>query len=121
MSSAYDARDDMLRPTLLYSLAALCVLATLLPFHKDVLPFHKDETWWVRACDFPRLQIATLTAITLAGILALIEPDVLSSTLALALLGCLGGAARGDPALHPAPAGRGETEPRRRPERAPSA
>ena len=55
-----------------------------------ILPFHKDESWWVRACDFPRLQIATLTAITLAGILAFTEPNVLSSMLAFALLGCLG-------------------------------
>jgi endonuclease/exonuclease/phosphatase (EEP) superfamily protein YafD len=67
---------------LLYGLGLLCLVATL-------LPFHKDETWWVRACDFPRLQIATLTAVTLAGILGFVEPNVLSSTLAFVLLGCL--------------------------------
>ena len=73
----------MLRQTLLYGLAALSVLATL-------LPFLRSETWWVRACDFPRLQIATLAAITLASILAFTELNVPSSMLAFALLGCLG-------------------------------
>jgi endonuclease/exonuclease/phosphatase (EEP) superfamily protein YafD len=68
---------------LFYGLGLLCLVAT-------ILPFHKNETWWVRACDFPRLHIATLTAITLAGILALTEPNVLSSMLVLALLGGLG-------------------------------
>jgi endonuclease/exonuclease/phosphatase (EEP) superfamily protein YafD len=72
-----------LTPLLFYGLGLLCVVATL-------LPFRKDETWWVRACDFPRLQIATLSAIALAGILAFAEADFLSWTLALALLGCLG-------------------------------
>jgi endonuclease/exonuclease/phosphatase (EEP) superfamily protein YafD len=72
-----------LRLLLFYGLGLLCLVAT-------ILPFHKNETWWVRACDFPRLHIATLTAITLAGILALTEPNVLSSMLVLALLGGLG-------------------------------
>ena len=80
--AARGAGSDRLRLLLLFGLGLLCLVAT-------ILPFHKDESWWVRACDFPRPQIATLTAITLAGILALIEPDVLSSTLAFALLGCL--------------------------------
>jgi endonuclease/exonuclease/phosphatase (EEP) superfamily protein YafD len=72
-----------LRLLLLYGLGLLCLVAT-------ILPFHKDETWWVRACDFPRLQIATVIGITLAGILAFAEPHLLSWTMALALLGCLG-------------------------------
>jgi endonuclease/exonuclease/phosphatase (EEP) superfamily protein YafD len=67
---------------LFYGLGLICLGAT-------ILPFHKDETWWVRACDFPRLQVATLTAITLAGSLTLIGLTVLWATLALALLGCL--------------------------------
>ena len=79
---ARGAGSDRLRLLLLYGLGLLCLVAT-------ILPFHKDETWWVRACDFPRLQIATLTAVTLAGILAFIELNVLSSTLAFALLGCV--------------------------------
>jgi endonuclease/exonuclease/phosphatase (EEP) superfamily protein YafD len=75
--------SDRLKPLLFYGLGLLLLIAT-------ILPFHKDETWWVRACDFPRLQIATLTAITLAGILARTETNLLSSTLTFALLGCLG-------------------------------
>jgi endonuclease/exonuclease/phosphatase (EEP) superfamily protein YafD len=54
-----------------------------------MLPFYKTETWWVRACDFPRAQIAILTAATLAGVLAFTERDALALTLAAALLGCL--------------------------------
>ena len=73
----------MLRDTLLYGLAALCILPTL-------LPFHKSETWWVRACDFPRAQIALLTGATLAGILAFADLNTLSSILAFVLLACLG-------------------------------
>jgi endonuclease/exonuclease/phosphatase (EEP) superfamily protein YafD len=73
----------MLRQTLVYGLPALCILATL-------LPVHKAETWWVRACDFPRSQIAILTAATLAGILAFTEMNALSLLLAFALLVCLG-------------------------------
>jgi endonuclease/exonuclease/phosphatase (EEP) superfamily protein YafD len=73
----------MLRQTLLYGVAALCIAATL-------FPFHKSEAWWVRACDFPRAQIAILTAATLAGILAFTEMAALSLLLAFALLVCLG-------------------------------
>ena len=73
---------DMLQQLLVYGLAGLCIVATL-------LPLHKDETWWVRACDFPRMQIATLIVATLVGIWALTETNTLSLILALALLGCL--------------------------------
>ena len=73
----------MLRQALLYGLAVSCIVATL-------LPLHKDETWWVRACDFPRMQIAAVIAATLAGILAFTEMGTLSLVLAFALLACLG-------------------------------
>jgi endonuclease/exonuclease/phosphatase (EEP) superfamily protein YafD len=73
----------MLPQMLLYGLAALCIVATL-------LPFHRSEAWWVRACDFPRTQIAILTAATLAGILAFAELDALALLLALGLLVSLG-------------------------------
>jgi endonuclease/exonuclease/phosphatase (EEP) superfamily protein YafD len=68
---------------LLYGLGLLSLIATL-------LPFCRTETWWVRACDFPRAQIAAMTAATLAGVLTLSELDALSVTLALVLLACLG-------------------------------
>jgi endonuclease/exonuclease/phosphatase (EEP) superfamily protein YafD len=75
--------SDKLQSLLLHGLGVLCLIAT-------ILPFYKDETWWVRACDFPRVQMAILTAATLAGVLALTERDALSLTLAFALLVCLG-------------------------------
>jgi endonuclease/exonuclease/phosphatase (EEP) superfamily protein YafD len=73
----------MLQQVLVYGLAAVCIVAT-------ALPFHKDETWWVRACDFPRMQIAALIVATLAGLWALAGTNTLSLVLALALLACLG-------------------------------
>ena len=73
----------MLQALLLYGLGAFCVLAT-------ILPFHKDETWWVRACDFPRIQVAVLIAATLAGIMAFTEMSALAWTMSFALLACLG-------------------------------
>ncbi|HZD54523.1 MAG TPA: hypothetical protein VE175_15855, partial [Woeseiaceae bacterium] len=71
-----------MKPLLLYGLGLLCLGAT-------ILPFSKAETWWVRACDFPRIQIAVMTAATLAGIVAFIEISVPSAMLAFALLACL--------------------------------
>jgi endonuclease/exonuclease/phosphatase (EEP) superfamily protein YafD len=73
----------MLQQLLIHGLAILCIAATL-------LPFHRSEAWWVRACDFPRVQIAILTAAALVAILAFTERDALSLTLAFALLVCLG-------------------------------
>jgi hypothetical protein len=72
-----------LRLLLFYGLGLLCFIAT-------ILPFCRNETWWVRACDFPRMQIATMSAATLAAVAAFTELNVLSSTLAFVLLGCLG-------------------------------
>jgi endonuclease/exonuclease/phosphatase (EEP) superfamily protein YafD len=73
----------MLGKTLLYGLAVLCIVTTL-------LPFHKGEAWWVRACDFPRAQIAIVAGATLAGMLLFTELRLLSLILAFALLLCLG-------------------------------
>ena len=73
----------MLQALLLYGLGTFCVLAT-------ILPFHKDETWWVRACDFPRVQVAVLIAATLAGIMAFTEMSALAWTMSFTLLACLG-------------------------------
>jgi endonuclease/exonuclease/phosphatase (EEP) superfamily protein YafD len=74
---------DMLEQLLIYGLAVLCIVATL-------LPFHKSEAWWVRACDFPRTQIAALTAAALAGIPAFTQLDALALMLGFGLLLCLG-------------------------------
>ena len=67
----------------LYGLGAIFVAATL-------LPFSRHEAWWIRACDFPRLQIAT----GLAGVLVLVliagDPGApADQLLMLALLACL--------------------------------
>ena len=64
LDGASSAGSDRLKLLLLYGLGLVCIIAT-------ILPFHRNETWWVRACDFPRAQIAILTAAALAGILAL--------------------------------------------------
>ncbi len=73
----------MLQGLLLYGFGTFCVLAT-------ILPFYKDETWWVRACDFPRTQVAVLIAATLVGIVAFTEMSALAWTMSFALLVCLG-------------------------------
>jgi endonuclease/exonuclease/phosphatase (EEP) superfamily protein YafD len=46
---------------LCYGLAVLCLVATL-------LPLSRHEAWWVRAADFPRLQIALLILATIVGL-----------------------------------------------------
>jgi endonuclease/exonuclease/phosphatase (EEP) superfamily protein YafD len=73
----------MLQALLLYGLAPICVLATL-------APLHKAETWWVRVCDFPRVQIAVLIAATLAGIAVFGPMRALAWAMSFALLVCLG-------------------------------
>ena len=44
-----------------YLLAALCLVATL-------LPLSSSEAWWVRAADFPRVQVAVLALAALLGL-----------------------------------------------------
>jgi endonuclease/exonuclease/phosphatase (EEP) superfamily protein YafD len=73
----------MLQQLLVYGLAALCIAAT-------AMPFHKDETWWVRATDFPRAQIAVLIVVTLAAMAALLEMNGFHLVLAFVLLVSLG-------------------------------
>ncbi|MGH6895050.1 MAG: endonuclease/exonuclease/phosphatase family protein [Geminicoccaceae bacterium] len=72
----------MLERLLVYGLVALCAVLT-------VVPFHKNETWWVRACDFPRAQIAALIVATLAVMAALLELRGFNLALAFVLLVCL--------------------------------
>ena len=49
--------------TILYAIAALTVIVTL-------LPLWRTSRWWVRLCDFPRFQVALL-AITLLVLMPL--------------------------------------------------
>jgi endonuclease/exonuclease/phosphatase (EEP) superfamily protein YafD len=73
----------MILTILLYALALICIAATL-------LPLSRHEAWWIRACDFPRLQIVAASAGTL---LALVVSGAMDDTagrlLGLALLGCV--------------------------------
>jgi endonuclease/exonuclease/phosphatase (EEP) superfamily protein YafD len=73
----------MLQQVLLYGLAAVCIAAT-------ALPLHKAETWWVRASDFPRTQIAVLIVATLVAMAAVLEPTALHLALGFVLVACLG-------------------------------
>jgi endonuclease/exonuclease/phosphatase (EEP) superfamily protein YafD len=73
----------MVRQLLVLGLAHLWIVMT-------IVPFHKGETWWVRACDFPRSQIAVLIVATLAAMAAFLELSGFNLALALVLLLCLG-------------------------------
>jgi endonuclease/exonuclease/phosphatase (EEP) superfamily protein YafD len=73
----------MILTALLYAVGLSCVVATL-------LSLSKHEAWWIRACDFPRLQIvaaaiAILTALVITGRTG----DTVGQLLALSLLGCV--------------------------------
>ena len=73
----------MILTLLLYAIGLASILATL-------LPLSKREAWWIRACDFPRLQIvgasvAVLVALTVFGV----TDETAGRLLALALLGCV--------------------------------
>lgn len=55
-----------------------------------VLPFIRHEAWWIRAFDFPRLQITAITAVVFAAFIALADDFTTAETLFLVLLGmCL--------------------------------
>ena len=62
----------------LWTLGGIVVLAT-------VLPFIRRGWWWVRVCDFPRLQLFVLGLAVLAALVAL-GPESSADWLAVALL-----------------------------------
>lgn len=70
---------------LLYACCVICIAATL-------LPLSKHEAWWIRACDFPRLQIVAVSIVIL-GALALIGGlgALPGQVLAVVLVGCIAG------------------------------
>jgi endonuclease/exonuclease/phosphatase (EEP) superfamily protein YafD len=53
--------DDLADPSMFIA----CTTATLLMFVMTVLPVSRSEIWWVRALDFPRLQLAVLALLLL--------------------------------------------------------
>ncbi|MEM1271205.1 MAG: endonuclease/exonuclease/phosphatase family protein [Bacteroidota bacterium] len=65
---------------LLWGLAGFLVFGT-------VVPFWKGGTWWVRVCDFPRVQIVVAQILCLAGLLALGEGQGALQQAGLAVLG----------------------------------
>ena len=67
--------------------ALLAVAALLLAV--TILPLFESDEWWIRLWDFPRLQIAALIAVVLAG-LALVGPrDRRFAAVAIALVAAL--------------------------------
>jgi endonuclease/exonuclease/phosphatase (EEP) superfamily protein YafD len=73
----------MILTILLYLTGLVCVVVTL-------LPLSRHEAWWIRACDFPRLQIVAASGAVLAALIASgMTRDIAGLLLALALLGCM--------------------------------
>jgi endonuclease/exonuclease/phosphatase (EEP) superfamily protein YafD len=73
----------MVLKTILYLAGLICIVATL-------LPLSRHEAWWIRACDFPRLQIVALSAAVLAALVASgTIDDTVGRLLAAGLLGCV--------------------------------
>ncbi|HEX2215356.1 MAG TPA: endonuclease/exonuclease/phosphatase family protein [Xanthobacteraceae bacterium] len=68
----------LLQP-LIYTLAGVVVLVTL-------LPFWRTDRWWVRICDFPRFQIAVVAGILVAALAYLRWPGTAVDWIVTALL-----------------------------------
>ncbi len=62
--------EDKWRKTRIASRLLLGALATLLVL-ATALPFIRTDQWWVRIFDFPRMQLAVLMVVVLAGYVAL--------------------------------------------------
>jgi endonuclease/exonuclease/phosphatase (EEP) superfamily protein YafD len=73
----------MILAFILYLIGLICIVATL-------LPLSRHEVWWIRACDFPRLQIvAASLGVLVVLVVAGAVDDPVGQLLALALLGCI--------------------------------
>ncbi len=73
----------MVLTTILYAAGLVCIAATL-------LSLSRREAWWIRACDFPRLQIVAASGVVLGALIAAgAAGDNVGRLLAAALLGCL--------------------------------
>ena len=71
---------------MLSALPAILALATLAA---TLLPYHRSTQWWVRACEFPRLQITVVAILSLLCVPLLEAPwrwITLASSLATILL-----------------------------------
>jgi endonuclease/exonuclease/phosphatase (EEP) superfamily protein YafD len=73
----------MIVSAILYLLGLACIIATL-------LPLSTHEAWWIRVCDFPRLQIVATSVAVLALLVAIAGTgDTVDWLLTAALLGCI--------------------------------
>jgi endonuclease/exonuclease/phosphatase (EEP) superfamily protein YafD len=73
----------MILAFILYLIGLICIAATL-------LPLSRREVWWIRACDFPRLQIvAASLGVFVVLVVAGAMHDPPGQLLVLALLGCI--------------------------------
>ena len=69
---------------------ALLYLLGLIGIAVTLGSLSRHEAWWIRACDFPRLQIALLLVVVLAGLLATADLSAPpTQLLALAVTLCL--------------------------------
>jgi endonuclease/exonuclease/phosphatase (EEP) superfamily protein YafD len=69
---------------------ALLDLLGLVGIALTLASLSRHEAWWIRACDFPRLQIVALLVAVLAALLATADLSALGQqVLALALAACL--------------------------------
>ena len=68
----------------------LLTLAALLLCAATLLPLLRHDAWWVRAGDFPRMQLATLLTLLLAAQAILYRGESWQLALMLPVAGCLG-------------------------------
>lgn len=67
-----------------------CLLATLLLAVMTALPLSRSEIWWVRALDFPRLQLAVVALVLLVTEIVVLELNSAGAWSLIALVGlCL--------------------------------
>jgi endonuclease/exonuclease/phosphatase (EEP) superfamily protein YafD len=68
---------------LVYAVGLACIGAT-------IVPLSKHEAWWIRSCDFPRLQIVVGTLVAAALLVVTADMARLANQLlVLALAGCI--------------------------------
>lgn len=67
-----------------------CLIATLLLAVMAALPLSRSEIWWVRALDFPRLQLAAFAVLLMIVDGLFLDPALLSTWILFAIAGiCL--------------------------------
>lgn len=62
-------------------LTVLLHLLGLIGIGLTLLSLSRHEAWWIRACDFPRLQITALLAVVLVALLSLADLSLLANQL----------------------------------------